>query len=130
VWEEFISLISVPQVSSLLLSIGVGLVILELLITGFQGYVIAGALMILAALYAMSVVPLNIFTLLVMVLGVVLLIIEVYTPGFWAFGVVYVSGEEWTAYSVDDEVINVGERIVVVDVDGLKLRVRRKVGSE
>lgn len=85
-WDHFISLISLPLISELLLTAGVLLIIIEILTTGFQGYAIAGILLIVLALYGMNIIPPNIFALTLMISGLALLAIEIYTPGFGAFG--------------------------------------------
>ncbi|PUA32546.1 MAG: hypothetical protein B7O98_07820 [Zestosphaera tikiterensis] len=86
-WESFISLFSSPVVSSLALTVGVLLIFVELLQAGFQGYAIAGVLLIILSLYAMSIIPVNLLFLLVMLSGMVLLLVEIFTPGFGAFGI-------------------------------------------
>lgn len=86
-WESFISLFATPIVSSLALAVGVLLIFIEILQAGFQGYGIAGALLIIISLYSMYVIPVNLLLLLVMISGMILLLVEIFTPGFGAFGV-------------------------------------------
>ncbi len=85
-WEKLISLISDPTIASIMLSVGALLILLEVLITGFQGYAVAGALLIALALYGMTMVPPDLLALILLLAGSILLAIEIYTPGFGAFG--------------------------------------------
>lgn len=86
-WDKIVSILSLPIVSEILLFAGILLVVVEVLTTGFQGYAIAGALLIAVALYAMNIITPDIFALVLILLGLVLLAIEMYTPGFGAFGI-------------------------------------------
>jgi membrane-bound serine protease (ClpP class) len=79
-WEKLVSLLSNPVVYSVMLAAGVLLIIVEILTTGFQGYGLAGALLIILALYAMSIVPPDLLAVLVLLSGVVLLAIEMIKP--------------------------------------------------
>uniref|UniRef100_A0A7C2ZCM7 Nodulation protein NfeD n=1 Tax=Ignisphaera aggregans TaxID=334771 RepID=A0A7C2ZCM7_9CREN len=85
-WDGFVSLISLPVVSELLLSVGAMLILVEIFTTGFQGFAIAGVLLIILALYGMNLITPNIFALTLMLSGLVLLAIEMYNPGFGVFG--------------------------------------------
>ncbi len=85
-WEKLLSLISDPTVASIMLSVGALLILLEVLITGFQGYAVAGAVLIALALYGMTMVPPDLLALILLLAGSILLAIEIYTPGFGAFG--------------------------------------------
>lgn len=87
VWNHLISVFSAPIVSSIALMVGIALIFVEFLQAGFQGYAIAGVVLILISLYAMSVVPVSFFALSLLMLGLVLLLIEILTPGFGAFGI-------------------------------------------
>lgn len=86
-WDELISVLSYPLVSSLMLLAGVILILVEIYTTGFQGYGIAGALLIVFALYSMYLIPVEILHLSLILAGAILLGIEVATPGFGAFGI-------------------------------------------
>ncbi|MEM2202877.1 MAG: NfeD family protein [Sulfolobales archaeon] len=86
-FEGIVSLLSDPLIYSLILTIGVYLILAEIFTTGFQGYAIAGALLILLALYGMSLVPPDLLVITLLLSGVVLTLIEVTTPGFGAFGI-------------------------------------------
>ena len=85
-WDRLVSILSLPVVTGILLVAGAILIIVEILTTGFQGYAIAGALLIALALYGMNIITPDIFALVLMLAGVVLLAIEMYTPGFGIFG--------------------------------------------
>ncbi|MEM4593829.1 MAG: NfeD family protein [Zestosphaera sp.] len=86
-WNHLISVFSAPIVSSIALMVGIALIFVEFVQAGFQGYAIAGVILILISLYAMSVVPVSFFALSLLVLGLILLLIEILTPGFGAFGI-------------------------------------------
>lgn len=204
-WEYFLSLISAPVISSAMLWIGILLIVVEVLQTGFQGYVVPGVILMVLALYGMYVIPVSVLALTVLISGLALIAVEMYQPGFGVFGisgvaltaigmymlftsepyvvltsahyavlgglaafgglvgfiayeagkvrrikraplkrrlvgmvgvaktevsskgpgVVYVAGEDWTAYPANDEVVKPGEEVEVVRVEGLKLYVRR-----
>lgn len=86
IWDRFISMISLPIVSEILLIAGAVLIIVEILTTGFQGYAIAGVLLIILSLFGMNLVPPSLFALILILSGLILLAIEMYTPGFGVFG--------------------------------------------
>ena len=86
-WDHLISVFSVPIVSSIVLIVGIALIFVEFIQAGFQGYAIAGVVLILLSLYSMSIVPVSLFTLSLLIIGLVLLLIEIMTPGFGAFGI-------------------------------------------
>jgi membrane-bound serine protease (ClpP class) len=82
---RFISILSDPLVSSLLLILGIYALIFGLSAPGHGGE-IAGIILVLLALVGLgfSVDPIALFLI---VLGIVLIIVELKTPGFGAFGV-------------------------------------------
>lgn len=86
-WERLLSLLSNQVVAELLLFVGVLLVLVEVFTTGFQGYGIAGALLIVLGLYSLALVPVDILYLALVIAGAILLAIELYTPGFGLFGI-------------------------------------------
>lgn len=86
-WDKLISVLSYPLVSSLMLLAGIILILVEIYTTGFQGYGIAGALLIVFALYSMYLIPVEILHLSLILAGATLLGIEVATPGFGVFGI-------------------------------------------
>ena len=85
-WEKLLSLISSPIVAPAMLGVGVMLIVAEILITGFQGYGVAGAVLIALALYGMTLVPPDLLATILIVAGLVLIAVEMHTPGFGAFG--------------------------------------------
>jgi len=205
-WEQIVTLISSPLIAPLMFAVGTMLIFAEIMITGFQGYVIAGILLIVLSLYGMAVVTPNLLITILLIMGFLLIVIEVYVPGFGVFGlsgiivmaigvfmlfhgqpykvltpihiaflvsllsfagfmtfvffkvakvmrrkylkfeeklkgqvgiaktaiksnkpgIVYVNKEDWTAFSIDDE-ISPGEEVVVVEVRGLKLYVKKAI---
>jgi Membrane-bound serine protease (ClpP class) len=86
-WDKLLSVISNPLVSELLLFAGVLLIFIEIFTTGFQGYALAGALMIVFALYGMALLPVEILHLALILIGAVLIVLELFTPGFGVFGI-------------------------------------------
>ncbi len=86
-WNHLISVFSAPIVSSIALIVGIALIFVEFVQAGFQGYVVAGVVLILISLYAMLVVPVSLFALSLLIIGLILLLIEILTPGFGAFGI-------------------------------------------
>lgn len=85
-WDKLMSILSLPIITEMILVIGSILIIIEILTTGFQGYAIAGALLILLALYGISIISPDLFALTIMLIGIILIAIELYTPGFGVFG--------------------------------------------
>ncbi|MEM4809278.1 MAG: NfeD family protein [Desulfurococcaceae archaeon] len=87
-WERMISVLSNPIVSEVILIASILLILVEVFTTGFQGYVIAGVILMLLALYSMAIIPVDILHLALAISGLILLAIEIYTPGFGVFGIV------------------------------------------
>ncbi|QOJ79512.1 nodulation protein NfeD [Infirmifilum lucidum] len=205
--SDLLSFITDPGVAILFMILGVLLLALEIHVTGFQGWGVAGAVLILLALYTFGIIGINLLTLILVATGAALILLELFKPGIQVFGlagtalvvlaiileyytqpyfspssltvaallilgalvafigfiifkasetlkiktpsleekligkigtakteirpgkrgVVVVESEEWTAES--DEEIHEGEKIVVIGVYGLILRVRRAGSS-
>jgi membrane-bound serine protease (ClpP class) len=87
IWDRILSAISDPLVYSIALAIGVFLIVAEVLVTGFQGYVVAGVLLLATALYGMSLIPPDILVLTLMTSGAVLVLVELLNPGIQGFGI-------------------------------------------
>ncbi len=201
--SDLLSFIMDPGVAILFMILGVLLLALEVHVTGFQGWGVAGAVLILLALYTFGIIGINLLTFILVATGTTLILLELLKPGVQVFGlagtalvilalileyymqpyfspssltiaallilgaliafvgiiifkasetlrmktpsleekligkqgivrteirpgkrgVVVVESEEWTAES--DEEIRAGEKIVVVGVHGLVLRVKR-----
>ncbi len=85
--DQLLSAISDPLVSSLALTLGLLLILAEIFVSGFQGYAIAGALLIAVALYGMHIIPPELLVLAMMVSGGVLVVVEFMNPGLQGFGI-------------------------------------------
>ncbi|MDK6029420.1 NfeD family protein [Ignisphaera sp. 4213-co] len=103
-WDRLVSVASLPIISAVFLVAGAILIIAEILTTGFQGYAIAGAILIAIALSSMRLIPPDIVALTLLLSGVVLIAIEMFTPGFGVFGVggavLLVAGAAYQLYLV------------------------------
>jgi len=86
-WEQVLTLISSPLIAPMMLAVGTMLIFAEIMILGFQGYIIAGILLIMLSLYGMAVVTPDLLITTLLILGLVLLVVEVYVPGFGVFGI-------------------------------------------
>lgn len=86
-WDHVLSVVSNPLVSSLLVFAGLMLIVAEIFTTGFQGYAIAGILMLVLGLYGMMLVPIEVVHLALVLSGAALLAVELLTPGFGVFGI-------------------------------------------
>jgi len=108
-WERFLSVLSNPIISEILLLSGVLLILAEIFTTGFQGYGVAGAVMITLSLYSMAIIPVEVLYLVVILSGAVLLAIEIFTPGFGVFGitgtVLIIIGLSLTLLSIPPQVL-------------------------
>jgi len=103
-WDRLVSVASLPIISAVFLVAGAILIVAEILTTGFQGYAIAGAILIAIALSSMRLIPPDIVALTLLLSGVVLIAIEMFTPGFGVFGVggavLLVAGAAYQLYLV------------------------------
>jgi membrane-bound serine protease (ClpP class) len=82
--EQFLLLLTDPNIAFLLLAIGVQAVLIELSSPGgwFAGFL--GAVFLTLAIYGMGVLPINWFGLILMAIAFVLFIIEIKTPTYGA----------------------------------------------
>lgn len=82
--EEFLLLLTDPNIAFLLLAIGVQAVLIELSSPGgwFAGFL--GAVFLVLAIYGMGVLPINWFGLIFMAIAFVLFILEIKTPTYGA----------------------------------------------
>ena len=85
--RDFYSLIFNPMVAIAFLLLGALLLALEFQVTGFQGWGVVGAALLLLALYTFNVVGLSLVAALLAVLGTALLVLEFLEPGVQVFGV-------------------------------------------
>ena len=86
-WEQILTLISSPLIAPIMFAIGVMLIFIEVMVTGFQGYVIAGILLLILSLYGMAIVTPDLLITIFLILGLTLIVVEVYAPGFGIFGI-------------------------------------------
>lgn len=116
-WDKLVSVFSLPIVSMILLISGVILVVAEVVTAGFQGYAIAGAILIALALYSMNIIPPDVLALIIIISGVVLLAIEMFTPGFGIFGIsgiaLLVFGAAYQLYLTPPQLLTQATYIVV-----------------
>ncbi|MEM0377327.1 MAG: NfeD family protein [Thermofilum sp.] len=84
--REVYSLIFNPLLAILFLLLGVLLISLEFHVTGFQGWGVAGAALVLLALYTFNLVGLGLVTLFLALLGSALILLELLQPGIQIFG--------------------------------------------
>lgn len=89
VWRDFLHKIANPNIAFVLMIIGVWGIIHEASSPGVGFGAVIGGISLLLAFSAMRVLPINLTGLLLIILGVVLLFLEIYTP---AFGVLTVGG--------------------------------------
>jgi len=122
-WEKLLSVISNPVISEIMLFAGVILILAEIFTTGFQGYGVAGAVMIIMALHSMAIIPVEIVHLALVLSGAVLLAIEIFTPGFGVFGVAGIvltaTGLILTLTTTPPQVLTPLVYVVVAGVAGL-----------
>jgi membrane-bound serine protease (ClpP class) len=121
-WEQVISVISDPLVYSIALSVGFFLILAEIFTTGFQGYAIAGALLIAMALYGMNIAPPNLLVVALLLSGAVLILVELMYPGLQGFGIAGLVLLAIGLYSgLRDRPVPVSEPSVMVAIAGLAL---------
>ncbi len=85
--RDVYSLIFNPLLAIAFLLLGALLLALEFHVAGFQGWGVAGAVLVLLALYTFNVVGLSLAAALLASLGAALLVLEFLKPGVQVFGV-------------------------------------------
>jgi membrane-bound serine protease (ClpP class) len=85
--QRFLSAIAHPQVSYILMTLGLLGLTVELWNPGLIAPGVAGAVCLLLAFFAFQILPVNMAGLLLVVLGIGLLILELKVPSFGALGV-------------------------------------------
>src|ERR671918_454320 len=70
-----------PNLAFLFMSLGTLAIIYELANPGFGGSAIVGVILILLALFALAVLPVNVLGALLLLLAAILFVVEVFTPG-------------------------------------------------
>ena len=84
---EVIGLVLDPGIAMIMLILGILLVLLEVKVTGFQGWGIVGGMFIALSLYSFGIIGVNILALTFIILGITAIIIELKKPGIQVFGV-------------------------------------------
>ena len=85
--NEFLSIITDPNIAYILLMIGIYGLIFEFSNPGMGGPGIIGAICLLTALYALQVLPVSYSALALIILGVGLMAAEAFSPSFGIMGV-------------------------------------------
>jgi membrane-bound serine protease (ClpP class) len=85
--QRFLSAIAHPQVSYILMTLGLLGLTVELWNPGLIAPGVVGAVCLLLAFFAFQILPVNVAGLLLVVLGVALLLLELKVPSFGALGV-------------------------------------------
>lgn len=85
--SEFLSIITNPQIASILLLIGVYGLILEGYNPGAMVPGVVGVICLLTALYALQVLPVNYVGVALIVLGGILILAEAFVPSFGVLGI-------------------------------------------
>ncbi len=89
VWKDFLHKLANPNIAFVLMIIGVWGIIQEASSPGVGFGAAIGGISLLLAFFAMRVLPINLTGLLLIILGLVLLFLEIYTP---TFGILTVGG--------------------------------------
>jgi len=84
---EVVGLILDPGIAMIMLILGILLVLLEIKVTGFQGWGIVGGMFIALSLYSFGMIGVNVLALTFIVLGITAIIVELKKPGIQVFGV-------------------------------------------
>jgi membrane-bound serine protease (ClpP class) len=85
--QQFLSAIAHPQVSYILMTLGLLGLTVELWNPGLIAPGVAGAVCLLLAFFAFQIIPVNMAGLLLVVLGIGLLVLELKVPSFGALGI-------------------------------------------
>lgn len=85
--QEFLSAIAHPQVSYILMTLGLLGLTVELWNPGLIAPGVAGAVCLLLAFFAFQIIPVNMAGVLLVVLGIGLLVLELKVPSFGALGI-------------------------------------------
>ena len=88
-WKDFLHKIANPNIAFILMMIGIWGIIQEASSPGIGFGAAVGGISLLLAFFSMRILPINIVGLLLIVLGIILLFLEMYTP---AFGILIVGG--------------------------------------
>ncbi|OGT75146.1 MAG: serine protease [Gammaproteobacteria bacterium RIFCSPLOWO2_12_47_11] len=85
--NEFLSVITNPNIAYILMLLGIYGLFFELYNPGFVLPGVVGAICLLMALYAMQVLPVNYAGLGLIILGIAFMVAEVFAPSFGALGI-------------------------------------------
>ncbi|PLJ78270.1 NfeD family protein [Infirmifilum sp. SLHALR2] len=85
--SDALSLVMDPGVAILFMILGALLIALEFHVTGFQGWGVLGAVLVLLALYTFGVVGVNLLVFVLAVTGTALILVELLKPGVQLFGI-------------------------------------------
>ncbi len=83
---EVLQLLFDPGMAFMFIVLGILLILLEVKVTGFQGWGIIGGVFIALAFYTLDLIGINILTLTLLALGLFSLILELKKPGIQVFG--------------------------------------------
>lgn len=83
---EVIGLVLDPGIAIIMLVLGILLILLEVKVTGFQGWGIIGGMLVALGLYSFGIIGVNVLALTFIVLGLTAIIIELKKPGIQVFG--------------------------------------------
>ena len=83
---EVIGLVLDPGIAIIMLVLGVLLILLEVKVTGFQGWGIIGGMLVALSLYSFGIIGVNVLALTFIVLGLTAIIVELKKPGIQVFG--------------------------------------------
>jgi len=83
---EVIGLVLDPGIAIIMLVLGILLILLEVKVTGFQGWGIIGGMLVALSLYSFGIIGVNVLALTFIVLGLTAIIIELKKPGIQVFG--------------------------------------------
>ena len=83
---EVIGLVFDPGIAIIMLVLGILLILLEVKVTGFQGWGIIGGMLVALGLYSFGIIGVNVLALTFIVLGLTAIIIELKKPGIQVFG--------------------------------------------
>lgn len=84
---EIAALIFDPAVSLVMLITGILLILLEVKVTGFQGWGLLGGFLVALSLYAMGIIGWRILSLVLIALGIFSIVLELKKPGLQVFGI-------------------------------------------
>ncbi|ABL78231.1 protein of unknown function DUF107 [Thermofilum pendens Hrk 5] len=85
--SDLLSVLLDPALAVLLALLGAMLLLLEFKVTGFQGWGVIGAALIVISLYSFDVIGVSLSTFILALLGITLIIVELAKPGVQVAGI-------------------------------------------